>query len=281
MKYLILVLLVIFTNAMANENRRLGLDKEHPASSCDEIYQHNPTSRGTIRHYWIKTGEELFEAKCNMKLRCAGVEGGWMQAVDVDMNRDESCPGEWHKVTTPRRLCVGETGCTPAHFCLNGYSYQQICGQAKGYQKGTPEAFTGARSIHDIYVDGVSITLTSPRTHVWTYAVGYSNGGFSASYQCPCASQPGYWPPLFVGNDYYCESGTAYSPSYHSYYTSDPLWDGHGCGHSAGCCAEIGKPWFYKRLPSSETKDIEVNICFNEAPTNENIAIEKLEIFVL
>ena len=27
-----------------------------------------------------------------MKLKCGGVEGGWMQVVDVDMNRDDSCP---------------------------------------------------------------------------------------------------------------------------------------------------------------------------------------------
>ena len=24
-----------------------------------------------------------------MKLKCGGVEGGWMQVVDVDMNRDD------------------------------------------------------------------------------------------------------------------------------------------------------------------------------------------------
>ena len=24
---------------------------------------------------------------CNMKLKCGGVEGGWMQVVDTDMNR--------------------------------------------------------------------------------------------------------------------------------------------------------------------------------------------------
>ena len=280
MKYLVFLL---FANVMANENKRLGLDREHPASSCDEIYRHNPTSRGTIGQYWIKTDEALFEVKCNMKLRCGGVEGGWMQAVDIDMNQDDTCPGDWHKIITPRRLCIGKAGCTPAHFCMNGYSYQQICGQAKGYQKGTPDAFhAGVRSIDDIYVDGVSITLTSPRTHVWTYAVGYSNSaGYSPQYNCPCSSPPGYGPPSFVGNDYYCESGSECSSSHNLYYISDPLWDGHGCGTGVGCCAEIDKPWFYKRLPLSETKDIEVNICFNEAHTNENIAIEKLEIFVM
>ena len=38
-----------------------------------------------------------------MKPKCGGVEGGQMQAVDADMNRDDSCPGTQHKVTTLRR----------------------------------------------------------------------------------------------------------------------------------------------------------------------------------
>ena len=281
MKYFLL--LVLFTSTMANESNRLGLDREHPASSCNEIYQRNPTSRGTISLYWVKTSEGLLEVKCNMQLRCNGIGGGWMQVVDVDMNRDDTCPGGWHKIETPRRLCIGETGCVPAQFCVNGYNYQHICGQVKGYQKGQPDAFhsgSRSRSVDDIYVDGISITITSPRTHVWTYAAGYSNYGGSWTYMCPCASTAGYSPPAFVGNDYYCESG-AYSPSPNTYYLSDPLWDGHGCGNSNGCCAEIGKPWFYKRLPLSETKDIEVNICFDEAPKHENIAVEKLEIFIM
>ena len=282
MKYV--VLLLLFGYALANENKKLGLHKESPAGSCNEIYQRNPTSRGTIGQYWIKTNEGLFNVTCNMKLKCDGVEGGWMQVVNVDMNRDDSCPGDWHKITSPRRLCVGyEIGCTPAHYCMNGYSYQHICGQAKGYQKGTPDAFnSGIQSIDHAYVDGVSITLTSPRTHVWTYAAGYCNEcGSYTYYNCPCANPPGRRPPRFVGNDYYCESGSTRSPHVHSYYTSDPLWDGSGCGGSIGCCADIDKPWFHKRLPSTEAKDIEVNICCNEVPDKEDISIEKLEIYVI
>ena len=42
----------------------------------------------------------------NMKLKCGGVEGGWMQVVDVDKNRDDSYPGTWHTITTPRRLAI-------------------------------------------------------------------------------------------------------------------------------------------------------------------------------
>ena len=91
MKFLILLLLLVSTSA--NEDKTLGMSEANPASSCNEIYQHNPISRGTIGRYWIQTNEGLFNVTCNMKLKCGGLEGGWMQVVGVDMNRDQHCPG--------------------------------------------------------------------------------------------------------------------------------------------------------------------------------------------
>ena len=57
-----------------------------------------------------------------MKLTCGGVEGGWMQVVDVDMNQDTTCPGTWRTIESPRRLCVGSetAGCDSAYFTTNG-----------------------------------------------------------------------------------------------------------------------------------------------------------------
>ena len=279
-----LILLVLFASSLANEDKTLGLSEANPASSCNEIYQRNPTSRGTIGQYWIKTNEGLFKVTCNMKLKCGGVEGGWMQVVDVDMNRDDSCPGTWKKTTTPRRLCLGSVaaGCASAHFYVKGVSYEHICGQAKGYQKGTPEAYdTSSQSIDGIYVDGISITLGSPRKHVWTYAAGPSddyNG--DGKYTCPCAVYPGPSPPAFVGNNYYCESGDVAEADVSTYYLSDPLWDGSGCTSGNGCCAQIGMPWFYRKLPVCVAEDFEVRICLNQPHSNEDVAVEKLEIFV-
>ena len=85
MKYLILLL--SFVNALTCQlDKTLGLNETHPASSCNEIYQCNPTSRLTVGQYWIMTNKELLKVTCNMKLKCGGVKGGWMQVVDVDMN---------------------------------------------------------------------------------------------------------------------------------------------------------------------------------------------------
>ena len=64
------------------------------------------------------------------------------------------------------------------------------------------------------------------------------------------------------------------------YYLSDALWDGHGCTAGNGCCAQIGMPWFYRKLPVPVAGDFEVRICKDEGHSNENVAVENLEIFV-
>jgi len=168
-----------------------------------------------------------------------------MQVVDIDMNKDENCPGTWVKTTNPRRLCLGSlaVGCASAHFYMKGVTYERICGQAKGYQKGTPDAFAPRRSSVDSnYVDGISITIGSPRKHVWTHAVGHSDDYNYLEWNCPCATHPGPSPPVFVGNDYNCESGDVGTGDVNSYYMSDPLWDGSGCTAGNGCCTQIGMP---------------------------------------
>ena len=38
-----------------------------------------------------------------------------MEVADVDMNQDDTCLGAWHKITSPRKLCLGYiAGCTSA-----------------------------------------------------------------------------------------------------------------------------------------------------------------------
>ena len=279
------IILLLCAGVLAHDDKTLGTSEANPASSCNEIYQHNPTSRGTIDQYWIKTDEGLFNVTCNMKLKCGGVVGGWMQVVDVDMNRNDSCPGTWQKITNPRTLCVGLSsgGCASANFDVKGVSYDNICGQAKAYQKGSPDAFERrTESIDGIYVEGISITLGSPRKHVWTYATGLSDDHRDyPKHNCPCATFPGPSPPAFVGNDYYCESGNVGTFDAAAYYLSDPLWDGSGCGNGNGCCAQTGMPWFHKTLPITMIDDFEIRICQNYPLDDEGTAVEKLELFVL
>ena len=85
-------------------------------------------------------------------------------------------------------------------------------------------------------------------------------------------------PPTFVGNHYYSESRDAWEGA--PYYLSDPLWDGTGCGTGNGCCAQIGMPWFYRKLQVSKAEDFEARICKNQDHANEDVAVEKLELYV-
>ena len=133
--------------------------------------------------------------------------------------------------------------------------------------------YTKLSSIDDLYVDGISITLGSPRKHVWTYAVGYSDD-LDNKHNCPCATIPGPSPPAFVGNHYYCESGNVGAVDYAKYYLSDPLWDGSGCTSDNGCCAQIGMPWFYRKLSLPVAEDFEIRICKNE---NQLMKIQRLK----
>ena len=146
-----------------------------------------------------------------------------MQVVDVNMAHDRSCPGAWRMITSPRKLCVDgvNAGCDSAHFHTRGVSFQHICGQTKSYQKGTLDAFSGksTKGIDELYVDGISITLGSPRQHIWTYCAAYRD-----DLLCP-----GYAPSTrtksseFVKNNYYCESGTTVNPGANSFFLSDRL----------------------------------------------------------
>ena len=81
-------------------------------------------------------------------------------------------------ITNPKRLCLGLSSgrCASANFHVKRVNYDNICGQAKAFHKGSPDAFNiQLSSIDGNYVDGISITLGSPRKHVWTYAVGLSD----------------------------------------------------------------------------------------------------------
>ncbi len=85
--------------------------------------------------------------------------------------------------------------------------------------------------------------------------------------------------PEFIGNDYFCETGSRTMISAR-YYWDDPLWDGKGCGRFSTCCDGEGKPWFVKKFSESFSSQIEVRVCSDENRANEDTAIEQIEIYV-
>ena len=206
----------------------------------------------------------------------------------------DNCPNGWAKFRTPNDpvypsldVCQspgGGSGCFPTTFSAYNVSYSKICGKARGYQRATPDAFalfSSTKSIDGPYVDGLSITLGNPRRHVWTYAVGISDDVDLGTWACPCAAFPGASAHNFVGDNYYCESGTTGSQQ-SVIYTNDPLWDGDGCVHANNnCCTDPSMPWFFRKFPVAQNKDIEARLCRDESYDNEATLIDQLQLYVL
>ena len=215
------------------------------------------------------------------------ITGGWMRVVYLNMTEPgASCPTSLRQINTPAKLCGRHTapGCSGVTYSVDGIRYSKVCGQARGYQYYTGEAFhPSTNGINSHYVDGVSITYGNPRHHLWTYAYGLTDDyNYNGAYNCPCAKYPGEAPPAFVGLDYYCESGiTGRWQDNNRIALEDPLWDGDGCGPGNSCCAQAGMPWFCRTLPQEVSEDIEVRICADgRYSSDEEIYLEVFEIYI-
>ena len=92
-----------------------------------------------------------------------------------------------------------------------------------------------------------------------------------SQYICPCSTGISQAIPLFVGNHYFCESGNHAFDWSQILYTSDPLWDGQGCGSlESPCCNVPGIPWFHRDYGSTTTTDyIELRVCEDGGATND------------
>uniref|UniRef100_A0A1X7V2E3 Uncharacterized protein n=1 Tax=Amphimedon queenslandica TaxID=400682 RepID=A0A1X7V2E3_AMPQE len=176
-------------------------------------------------------------------------------------------------------------GCNSTFFSAIGLNYTKVCGQARGYQFGAPEGIypnggAESRYIDGTYVDGLSITYGSnPHQYIWTYAVGGYEDETSA-YSCPCNNGSTTATPSYVGNDYYCESGTT-SYATNKFYPDDIMWDGQQCDYlESPCCSSSTIPWFTKTLPQSVTDDIELRMCSSRGYPNEATPIDIIEIYI-
>ena len=218
--------------------------------------------------------------------------GRWYQVAHLNMSDpSQQCPSTWREYNTSGvRACgrpaTSSGSCIGASTLGQNRPYSRVCGRAIGYQIGSTDAF-GFRAIDQpidsYYVYGVSITHGTPCNHIWTYAAGVSEGRYRHQRDnCPC-SNPGHpdnaYPPSFVGDNYYCESGNPEdSFEYGCIYTEDRLWDGQQC---EGQCCSNGKspPWFSIELTNSTTDNIEVRICSGENNEDETL-IELLELYI-
>ncbi len=265
----------------------------NPASSCSDIPQDRPYG-----YYWIATTTSSpVQVYCDMnRTSCScNTAGGWMRVANLDMtDPNQNCPAGLHLATRtepPLRTCgrmEGQAGCTSTTYSTYGMEYSTVCGRIIAYQYRSPDAFAPysnnrSVSIDDVYVDGVSLTHgQSPRQHIWTFANALDETDAGSSV-CPCTRTDvpytGAVPP-FIGQDYFCETGSRQAAANLIFYSDDPLWDGQGCGGTSTCCEFNNPPWFCKQLPQPTTDDIELRICGNQNIGDEDTTIEIADIYI-
>ena len=272
----------------------LGTLYDYPASFCGELPR--PTIWRILDCHYNSTSSPV-HVYCDMnRTSCScNTAGGWMRVANLDMtNPNQNCPEGLRLVNrTEPPLCTcgrveGPAGCTSTTYSTYGVEYSKVCGRIIAFQYSTPDAFTPyfrnrALSIDDVYVDGVSLTHGQlPRQHIWTFVNAVDETAFDGR-GCPCTGHnfryTGAVPP-FIGQDYFCETGSRHTIIFDIFYPDDPLWDGQGCGGTSTCCEFNNPPWFCKQLPQPTTDDIELRLCGDESISNEDTPIELIEMYV-
>ena len=272
-----------------------GFAPSSPAQSCQHV-QEAVIGGVPSGRYWITNPETNTPVYvfCDMTRSCGNLTGGWMRVADIDMRvPSHQCPGDFVEITRsepPSRLCTPdseEMGCFSYTFPVMA-GYRHVCGRVQAYQDRTPNAFFNSHidtslTIDSVYMDGISLTHGIPRSHVWTFAAaldeatGHSSGCVCSNVNIDPADLADV--PPFVGTDYFCDTGSRNDVELR-FYEADPLWDGQGCGPDSTCCSYNNPPWFFRRLASSTSDDLEMRVCRNSGIANENIPFEVVELYV-
>ena len=214
-------------------------------------------------------------------------DSGWKRVAFLNMTEsDETCPQQWRlydrdNVRACGRQVSTDGSCDSVPFSANGPAFTKVCGRVSAYQHASPDAHayhsnTPGNEINEPYLDGVSITVGTPRAHVWSF--------YAAVFNRHCCDLELFPNTLFgfIGSNYFCDTSNPNEEDWQNTFFPDHLlWDGFAqCSNSSTCCAPSAGPWFTTTLSSPSTSDIEVRICGDEGTGNEDIAIELLEIYV-
>ena len=259
--------------------------------SCEEIKTNWPDSPSD---YYIiaDTNGHPRHVYCHMESLCNS-SGGWMRVAYLNMSDPtEECPPGFRLYNQSGIRACGRPASSPDGYCQSvkfpsyNISYSQVCGRLTGYQYASVDGIDPRRSqknnLNGPYVDGVSITHGNPRKHIWTFIAALQKNFFANEgwHECPCAPNSPVTLPSFIGNCYFCESGCPGHWQYNVFYT-DPLWDGKQCGLiEKACCLAPGLPWFNKTLNSPTTDYIELRVCSDQEPSNEDSPVGYYEIYV-
>ena len=246
-------------------------------SSCSQLHEVYSTAPSGYYNIRLSNGSQV-EVYCDMEGSHCDGEGGWTRVVFVNMSEPgSSCPPglvQYDNIFNTSLCWINNGtsyfyGCNSTTFSTYGLNYTKVCGQVRGYQYGIPWAFycyIYNYACFDPQLKTYGVTLTysnNPRKHIWTYAGGrYEQGLYYLA--CPCNNGSQYinFTIPFVGNDYYCESGSYNINHGYVLFPNDPLWNGQDChGPEATCCTSPKMPWFFKTLNETVNDNIELNTC--------------------
>ena len=264
------------TQQLSNSNVMLEqqINVIYPVTSCAALPPYSPSGPYLIS----ASNGSAVSVYCDMTLSCGGVTGGWMRVLELDMtNRNHQCPsGLMERNDSPNiRTCVrneASAGCSSVEVSTANIQYTRVCGRITAYQFGIVDDFLNT-NINSAYVDGVSLTHGIPRQHIWTFAAAGRGDRI-----CQCHTLHAQRPDT-VGQDFFCDTGNpAFSSTAAIFYGDNLLWDGVGCAHT--CCSNNNPPYFNKTLSGPTTDNIEMRVCRDEGASDEDIAIESVEIYV-
>ena len=236
--------------------------------------------------------QNFFNTAKNSLAKCGIPSANWRRIAYFDTTNGDSCPSGLRTVTNDDngQTACGRTSdsCTSVTFATSG-NYSNVCGRVRGYQFASTDGFGHDLSdnpIDSAYMDGISFTYGSPRTHLWSYVSGWSEDIVGSTHiRCPCARpDPNSLVnvPNYVQSNYYCESGRTLKDNADETnvtHWEDPLWDGSGCVTPGNtCCEKYG--WFHREI-SSTFDDVEVRWCGEEARSNDDVFTDQLEIWVM
>ena len=203
------------------------------------------------------------------------------------------------KVTTPKSCRKkNDSGCSTTTFNTHDLPYKSICGKIIGYQVNSPDAFYPYYHIDDqvkinrllnsvtpddAYADGVLLSYNIPREHIWTFTAQSSCHTKNNRDGCPCLHDYKRYEgkvPLFVGQDFFCETGNYNENIEAKTYTSNKLWDGTGCGTFPGGCEGSRDLWFHRKLSFAIKSDLEMRLCLAQGRNDEDLLIEQIYLYI-
>ncbi len=242
---------------------------------------------------YLSLNETHNEPNCN----CGG--DGWTEIINY-VAPSSSCPSGWDQNAQGCQIpFTRDRGNSVSATIPTGRTYTRVCGRVNAIQTGRTIAyyrflFRGADSAaEDDILDGVTLSHgpVNSRQHIWSFIAANSeddaDNPYVPTHNCPCTntikSRP-YVTPQFINNDYFCDTGNpgprAAGASPPIVFSSNPLWDGVGCGPNNACCTFNSPPTFCKTLPQSTSNAIEARISRYFETGFADIVVTRMQLFI-